>query len=1034
RYAGRLVSSVVLVAGEGELPDADLEPLLRVQQGQRLDLATIQLDLRTLFRVSPMAAVEADVRTAPVLDAELDEVVEGVALTYYIYPATRVSAVRVQGARRVPERQIAGAARLRRGDPFDREQDREVLALRVREFLIHEGFPEASVEIESYRDGDDPFSSEVWIRVEEGPPRLVRDVEVTGTPDSLKPRQVRRWLRSAGLVPGKPLAEDALTRARLTVRQKLARIGADPLADAVGPRTLDWLRKNGVVPDRSGGWVQAVVRVTPTEVTPGTFDVAVQITPGPRVVLAAEGLATNDAQQALGIDERLRLTRGFLEQADERVEKALADRGYTDAEAEVWADESDEATVLHVKAALGRRHRRHALRFSGNDALTDSQLRTVFNQASPDIIRRRRLTQEALERGVQAAEFLYRSIGYGEASLSFGPPRVTRRVPLLTLDRSTRWVRAELQVNEGPVTRLESITVSGIAEIVTIGDLDEALDRLTGGPFSPQGLQSLAQRLAAAHRAQGFLEAQAYVEKQSTGPESVAARLVVVPGERVLLRSFATRGNRRVNSPFLRRTVAPPLGAPLTSETLDGLRQKLYDMGMFSGLELSVLGDGPARDLVVDVQERRRHTVEAGFGLASDQGIRALGRWTMRNLFGPADRLDTNGLVGLRFSAGAGWLGVFPSFRTPEYRIGSTYTTPLSGQTNLSISLVGLEQIQERNWRSLRRAVGLVHEWRPSRASRVQLGGRLEFRRLADADPGAILTNDVWTSPRLALPADPSVDTRGRLVDIVDVVWVNDRRDNPLQPTRGVFVSARAAFVPSLAELVRPGESAQENLRVPTAALEGRTQGALPIGRLSLRVSAEAGYQRVLGLGSIHQPSASDATIRPAVPVEQRYRLGGTASLRGFRRDGVGPRQKVRQLDLDWPDGISPVVSAQQRVEGDRWVATGGDAYGKATIDLLIPLPVFGLTEWEGYELAVFSDVGQVLLVDPDSSVTSSDLDAPLVRWGAGIGMRVITPVGPLQADVAFNPVAIAQGPSGLLRQEWNEPIARLHLSLGTLF
>jgi len=279
-------------------------------------------------------------------------------------------------------------------------------------------------------------------------------------------------------------------------------------------------------------------------------------------VLAAEGLGTNDAQKALGIDERLRLTRGFLEQADERVESALADRGYTKAEADVWSEESEDATVLNVRAKLGRRHRRRALRFSGNEALTDSQLRTVFNQASPDIIRRRRLTPEALERGVEAAEFLYHSIGYGDATLSFGPPRVTRRIPLISLDRSTRWVRADIDVQEGPVTRLESISVSGIADIVSIGDLDEALDRLTGGPFSPQGLQALAQRLAAAHRAQGYLEAQAYVDKRSTGAESVAARLVVVPGERVLLRSLASRGNRRVNRPSLRPPLAPPHAAP----------------------------------------------------------------------------------------------------------------------------------------------------------------------------------------------------------------------------------------------------------------------------------------------------------------------------------------------------------------------------------------------------------------------------------------------------------------------------------------
>lgn len=1034
RFAGRLVSSVVLVAGEGELPEADLEPLLRVHQGDRLDLSTIQLDLRTLYRVAPIAAVQAHVSDAPIFDPAVDDVVAGVALTYYIYPATRVAEVRVQGADRVAARRIAGGSRLRRGDPFDAEQDADEVAERVQDFLVHEGFPDATVEVEAYPDRSDPFSTEVWIRVNEGSPTLVGEITVDGIPAQISDRQVRRWLRSAGLKTGVPLAEDALTRARLTVRQRLARIGGDGLGEAVGPRTLAWLRRAGIVPDQAGGWVEAAVRVTADPVGGGTFDVHVQVEPGPRLTVRTEGMSVAQAQRALDINERLRLTRGFVEQADDRIVAALAEGGYAEATAEVWLDEGQAQTVLNVRAETGPRHRRRPVRFAGNEALSAGQLRSVLNQASPEVLRRRRWTEAAMTRALGAAQDLYHSIGYAEATLTAEPVRFTRRYPILSLDRAARWAKVSVRVQEGPVTTLQRLTIAGSAPEVPVEDLNEVVRSLEGGPFSPQGLQSLAQRLAAAHRAQGYLEAEAVVDTRRSGESQVEARITVSPGDRVLLRSFATRGNRRVDSPFLRRTVAPNLGEPLTSALLDQLRQNLYDMGMFSGLELSVLGDGPARDLVVDLQERRRHTVEAGLGLASDQGIRALGRWTFRNVLGPADRLDTNALLGLRFASGTGWLGVFPSFRTPEYRLGTNYSTPLTATSRLTISLVGLEQIQERNWRSLRRAVGVVHEWRPTRSSRLQIGGRLEFRRLADADPGTLLANDVWASDRLALPPDPSVDTRGRLVDLFEVIWLDDRRDNPLQPTRGVLFSARAAMVPALAELARPGDTASDNLRVPTAALEARAQSAIPIGRLSLRLSAEAGYQRVIELGAIHRPQVDGAEVRAAVPVEQRYRLGGTASLRGFRRDGVGPRQKVRQLDLDWPAGIGPAVGWQQGDSATRWVSTGGDTYGKASIDLLIPLPVLGLTAWDGYELALFTDAGQVLLVDPDSVVTSSSLDAPVLRFGSGVGLRVLTPVGPLQADLAFNPVAIAQGPDGLLRREWEEPVARIHLSLGTLF
>lgn len=1034
RYAGRLISAVVLEAGEGELPDADLEPLLRMNGEERLDLAVVATDLRTLYRVAPIAAVEAEVRPAPVFDPALDDIVEGVLLRYVLYPAIRISDVRVQGADAIPARRIAGAARIRRGDPYDPEQDAPVIQTRVHDWLASEGFPDAQVEVVSYPVGGDAFQHEVWLRVSEGPPRVVGRLDLTGVPEPLTDKRVRRWLDRAGLKEGEPLADEALTRARLTLRQKLGRLAQDGwTADLIGPGTLEWLRRRGVLAPMAGGWTEAGVRVEASPIGEGRWDVDVSIEPGPRLIVEADGMSASEAQDALGMDDRLRLTRGFLEAADERVEAHLAEAGYLDADATVTLFEKDELRRLTVEVDKGPRYRRRAFRFEGNAALSDTQLRTVFNQASPDVLRQRRLTQDELARAIDAAEDLYHSIGYATARLTARPRREGRRFAGLSLDRSQRWVEITLDVEEGPETTLSELRVVGTAEGVDTSWVGETLEELEGGPFSPQGLQGLAQRIVQAHRQQGYLSAEARLRASASTAGEVQAIIEVRPGDRIFLRSFATRGNRRVDSPFLRRMVAPELGTPLSAQTLEDLRSDLYDLGMFSSLEVSILGDGVARDLVVDLQERRRHTVEAGVGLASDQGVRALGRWTWRNLAAPADRLDTNALLGLRFSPGAG-VGGLPGFRTPEYRLGTSYQTHLSPHTRLRLTVVGLEEIQERNWRSLRRALGAQLEWHGGGTGRLQVTTRLEHRRLADADPGALLANDIWRSDRLALPEDPSVDTRGRWVDVLEAVWLDDRRDNPLQPTRGVLYQVRGAFSPALVELAR-ARSPDETLRVPTLSLEARTQAAIPLGALSLQLAAEGGHQRVLPLGKVRTFEVGGRQILPAVPVEQRYRLGGTASLRGFRRDGVGAAQQVRQLDLAWPDGIGPVIEQQVRTDDARWVPTGGDTYGRVTGDLIIPLPALGLVDWEGYAVSAFVDAGQVLFVDGRSEVTSSTLsDAPLLRVGTGVGLRVTTPVGPLQADLAFNPQAMLQGREGTLRARWEEPLARLHLSLGTLF
>lgn len=1012
RHAGRIIASVELVAGDGALVDEDLRPLLRAEQGQPFDPATVRLDLRTLYRVTPLAAVEAEASPWPIVDDQTGDLIEGLKLRYVLYPSARVSEVRAQGGDRQAGRLARTAARLAEGTPFDPVEDPPAVAERVTRALQARGFPDAQVEVESFPDRDDPFQLEVWLRLDPGPARELRELTIDGLPSELKERRVRRWARRAGLKRGNPIAEDALTRTRYALRARLARLGGGTAADFfLGPRGTQRLIRLGVLPP--GGWVQARVQVEQRELPDGGVGVHIELDPGRRLLLRTSGISQSATVRALSIDERLRLTRGFLESANEQTEAWLATRGYTNARATVRLIETPRTQELVVAVTRGPRHRRKPFTFEGNTTLSDNQLRTVLNQASPDVLRRRRLTDAALQRGLSAMRDLYRAVGHEEVEFTLDPPRVRSRTPLLTLDRSRKWISQHIRIDEGRATRLRRLELVGPAPDVALDPIRGALERLDGGPYSPQGLQALAQRIVDLHRSAGYLDARARVRPAATDDGDYTAAIEIEPGERILLRSFATRGNRRVSGRYLRRTLAPQVGEVLDGETLDRLRQRLYDLGMFSSVDLTLLGDDAARDLVVDLRERPRHTVETGFGFASDQGARLLGRWTLRNLFAAADRVDTNALVGLRFAGTGSWVPL------PEYRLGSTYSLPLSSVNELALNLIGLEELQERNWRLQRRAVGVQWVYQPRRSTLFQVRTLLEHRRLAGVDPGALLKTDVWADPALRLPSAPSIDTRGRLVDQIEIVWLDDHRDNPLQPTRGVLGSTRVAFSP---QLIQPGYA--RHLRVPLVAAEARAAAVAPLGALSLRVNAEGGHQRVVRIGPIATFDVDESPAALAVPVEERYRLGGTASLRGFRRDGVGPHQGVRPLDLAWPDALGPIIGETLRRDDTRFVPTGGDTFARVTADLLIPLPVLGLTDWQGYDLALFLDAGQVWFAST-SAATPDRGDIPWIRGSAGVGLRVLTPVGPLQTDLAFNP-----RPMRILR----EPPARLHLSLGTLF
>ena len=124
--------------------------------------------------------------------------------------------------------------------------------------------------------------------------------------------------------------------------------------------------------------------------------------------------------------------------------------------------------------------------------------------------------------------------------------------------------------------------------------------------------------------------------------------------------------------------------------------------------------------------------------------------------------------------------------------------------------------------------------------------------------------------------------------------------------------------------------------------------------------------------------------------------------------------------EIPFNDALRPIVDYAGRDEPTRWVPTGGDAMGLASLEFRIPLERIGLKRWAGTQLAVFSDVGNVWLIDP--TLADSGATDPFLRWSVGLGVRRATVIGPIQVDLGFDPARLR-----------DEALAQLHVSLGAL-
>lgn len=198
---------------------------------------------------------------------------------------------------------------------------------------------------------------------------------------------------------------------------------------------------------------------------------------------------------------------------------------------------------------------------------------------------------------------------------------------------------------------------------------------------------------------------------------------------------------------------------------------------------------------------------------------------------------------------------------------------------------------------------------------------------------------------------------------------VYDARDSSFAPTRGIFDSVRLRYtLPELSTVHLLKLSLQHSQYVPLPA------------RLRFVYALRGGWAGVLTGGE-------------DVPIRERFFLGGRSTVRGFSENSVGP-------------------------EGEDGNPIGGDLALNVNLELRFPL-LFGV------EGAVFADGGGAFLIERPASVVvrGGNLSIDNFRRSAGVGLRYMTPVGPLSLDWGFK-----------LDRRGDESIGAIHFNIGTAF
>jgi outer membrane protein insertion porin family len=521
-----------------------------------------------------------------------------------------------------------------------------------------------------------------------------------------------------------------------------------------------------------------------------------------------------------------------------------------------------------------------------------------------------------------------------------------------------------------------------------------------GTPYRADVADGDAARLERLYRERGYLQA-SVVHKRSLLEEPGTLRItfVIEEGEPTTIVGWRVTGNRSVRTGGLERVLSDLKGSPLDLGLLGAAVRELralYVQGtrpyatvayeavvdtlaktasvvfhvregpspVITDIEVEGAHDVKERVILREVRLRRGSTYDGDALRISRYRIHELGlfRSVVFTLPGMEAAEESLRLVIRVDEAATRWVEVATGYGSPDrLRVTLGVGHDNIGGAARSVSLRGKVSY---GW-ELDRFVGRVEAgaqdpWIFGVPVAAGLDAFAEERAEMDSRfrkfGGALRLGKQWTE-RTQSSLILSVERR-RTLSLGEDASEELKEEAERQVTNSVIASQRFDF----------RDSPVEPSRGVTFTLTAREAGGILGGDNHFRMfTAEFAWfhplpARLIAGGRARLGLAGPFGSSPTVPFEERFRAGGAHTVRGYPEEGLGP--------LD--DNGEPLG-------GEQIILTSGE----------VRFPVLGKL-WGG----VFLDGGQVW-------ARAGEAAARDLRWGAGVGARYLTFIGPLRLDWA---------------------------------
>jgi len=590
-----------------------------------------------------------------------------------------------------------------------------------------------------------------------------------------------------------------------------------------------------------------------------------------------------------------------LNEARSRIIRYYREKGFY--EVEVRADRQEAGGDVHysLNVSQGVRYRIGKFSLEGQPLVTVKEIRRELSGLAQGRDGGSWALVYDFPRARARIRDFYADQGYLDPSI----PR-----PDIQVDRIRRKIDIILRLEAGPLSRILEVELSGHRHLSSEKLLSQ-LELKAGSVYLPVVLSEDHNRLLNIYREAGYQDVviQVNILPEDESPDLRLA-YSIEEGPLHTIQEIRITGNNRTSESMIRRLLDFRSGDVVNIQKLILSQKRLYDMGIFRNIRIQRSADSAKSELeIIDIVLEEEPTFAVGYGLRynSEEKFEGFGQLELTNLFGRG----RNGLLYYRENQ-----------RQQELRF--TLMNPfLFGRRFNTLHTLSYKEDTQSIFKSEEFGYTFQQELKLPFDSTLSYLYRLSRIHTFEIEPMGPFPFDIEL-----------------LFSEIQTYLLRDTRDNKLNAKQGSFLSLSFTYSP-------------EFLGSDLTYISFFGQHSLYLKLFSSLVWA-----------SNFRIGVADAFDQYLIP-SKRFYAGGGNSLRGFKRDLVGP--------------IDPFF---------------GDSLGGEALLLINQELRYSFNRWLGG--VIFYDTGNVY-------ANLEDFRPWELRHGLGLGIRLNLPFALLRVDYGFN-------------------------------